>query len=105
EAPYAGIATARNPVLLDSPIPSGSSIPPGIPENADGRPAPQDLPSRIRAGKWEETGMQGLMMDVPLLVSAMIDHAAECHGGQEVVSRELDGRIHRYTYRDAQRRT
>ena len=24
--------------------------------------------------------MQGLMMDVPLLVSSMIDYAAECHG-------------------------
>ncbi len=49
--------------------------------------------------------MQGLMMDVPLLVSAMIDHAAECHGEREVVSREIDGSIRRYTYRDAQRRT
>ncbi len=46
--------------------------------------------------------MQGLMMDVPLLVSSMIDYAAECHGHREVVSRELDGEIHRYTYRDAQ---
>lgn len=48
--------------------------------------------------------MQGLMMDVPLLVSSIIDHAAECHGDQEVVSRELDGHIHRYTYRDARHR-
>jgi len=46
--------------------------------------------------------MQGLMMDVPLLVSSMIDYAAECHGDREVASRELDGKIHRYTYRDAQ---
>ena len=46
--------------------------------------------------------MQGLMMDVPLLVSSMIDYAAECHGDREVVSRELDGAVHRYTYREAQ---
>ncbi|MBT3535394.1 MAG: AMP-binding protein, partial [Rhodospirillaceae bacterium] len=49
--------------------------------------------------------MQGLMMDVPLLVSSMIDYAAECHGDREVVSRELDGEIHRYSYRDAHLRT
>ena len=49
--------------------------------------------------------MQGLMMDTPLLVSSMIDYAAECHGDREVISRELDGEIHRYTYRDAHLRT
>ncbi len=49
--------------------------------------------------------MQGLMMDVPLLVSSMIEYAAECHGGREVVSRELDGDIHRYTYAAAHLRS
>jgi fatty-acyl-CoA synthase len=48
--------------------------------------------------------MQGLMMDVPLLVSAMIDYAADYHGQQEIVSRELDGKIHRYSYREARSR-
>ena len=48
--------------------------------------------------------MQGLMMDVPLQVSSMIDHAGDCHGEVEVVSRELDDGIHRYTYADARRR-
>ena len=38
--------------------------------------------------------MRGLMMDVPLLVSSMIDDAAECHGDREAVSRELDGEIY-----------
>ncbi len=28
--------------------------------------------------------MQGLMMDAPLLVSSMIDYAAESHDGREV---------------------
>lgn len=37
--------------------------------------------------------MQGLMMDVPVLVSSMIDDAAECHGDREAVSRGLDGEI------------
>lgn len=45
--------------------------------------------------------MQGLMMDVPLLVSSMIEYAAECHGERQVASRELDGTIQRYSYRDA----
>ncbi len=48
--------------------------------------------------------MRGLMMDLPLLLSSFIEHAAENHGGIEVVAREIEGDLHRYTYRDAQRR-
>ena len=40
-------------------------------------------------------------MDVPLLVSSMIEHAAQCHGDTEIVARQVDGSIHRYTYRAA----
>ncbi len=48
--------------------------------------------------------MQGLMMDVPLLVSSLIRHAERHHGAVEVVSKQVDGSMHRYTYRDAHAR-
>ena len=49
--------------------------------------------------------MQGLMMDRPLLISSIIDHAALYHGDTEIVSRTIEGPIHRYGYRDAQARS
>ena len=48
--------------------------------------------------------LRGLMMDVPLLVSSLIEHADKFHGDTEIVSRTVEGPIHRYTYRDAHRR-
>lgn len=48
--------------------------------------------------------MNGLMMDMPLLLSSLIDHAAENHGDCEVVAREIEGDVHRYTYREARAR-
>jgi len=48
--------------------------------------------------------MLGLMMDTPLLVSALLRHAAVAHGEVEVVSREADGRQHRQSYRELERR-
>src|SRR5438132_10802210 len=45
--------------------------------------------------------MQGLMMDVPLLISSLLVHADRYHGDTEIVSRSVEGPIHRYTYRDA----
>ncbi len=44
--------------------------------------------------------MQGLMMQQPLLVASLLMHAERHHGGQEIVSRRVEGDIHRYTYRD-----
>ncbi|MFO1088377.1 MAG: long-chain-fatty-acid--CoA ligase [Hyphomicrobiales bacterium] len=49
--------------------------------------------------------MQGLMQDWPLLVSTIVEHAARWHGEQEVVSRTVEGPIHRYTYADLDRRS
>ena len=49
--------------------------------------------------------MNGLMMETPLLVSALIQHADRHHGGAEIVSRRVEGDIHRYTYRDAHARS
>ncbi len=40
----------------------------------------------------------GLMQDWPLLVHKIIDHAAAWHGTREVVSRSVEGPIHRTTY-------
>ena len=45
--------------------------------------------------------MRGLMMDTPLLISSLIDYAEMYHGDAEIVSRTIEGPIHRYTYRDA----
>ena len=42
--------------------------------------------------------MFGLMQDHPLLISGLIRHAAMNHGSREVVSRLVDGSIHRTTY-------
>src|SRR4249920_1007602 len=48
--------------------------------------------------------LRGLMMDEPLLVSSLIVHADKFHGDTEIVSRTVEGPIHRHTYRDAHRR-
>lgn len=48
--------------------------------------------------------MAGLMMDLPLLLTHFIEHAALNHGEVEVVAREIEGDLHRYTYREAERR-
>jgi 3-(methylthio)propionyl---CoA ligase len=48
--------------------------------------------------------MLGLMQDQPLLVSDLIEHAALNHHDTEIVSRRVEGDLHRYTYRDAVRR-
>jgi fatty-acyl-CoA synthase len=44
------------------------------------------------------------MMDMPLLISGLIRHAERNHGDTEIVSRTVEGGIHRYTYRDAHTR-
>ena len=48
--------------------------------------------------------MHGLMMNWPLMISSLIRHADRCHGDTEIVSRTVEGPIHRYTYRDAHTR-
>ncbi|MBU9675768.1 fatty-acid--CoA ligase [Burkholderia multivorans] len=46
----------------------------------------------------------GQMMDMPLLVSSLIAHAARHAGDTEIVSKRIEGDLHRYTYRDCERR-
>jgi 3-(methylthio)propionyl---CoA ligase len=48
--------------------------------------------------------MLGLMQDWPLLCHRIIDHAAIQHGNREVVSRSIEGPIHRTTYGDVRKR-
>ena len=48
--------------------------------------------------------MQGLMMDMPLLISTILQHAARHHGDTEIVSRRLEGDVHRYTYAQCEAR-
>ena len=45
--------------------------------------------------------MLGLMQDQPLLISNLIDFAERHHADVEIVSRRVEGDIHRYTYKDA----
>jgi acyl-CoA synthetase (AMP-forming)/AMP-acid ligase II len=49
--------------------------------------------------------MYGLMQDSPLLISSLISYAGLYHGDVELVSRTVEGPIHRYGYRDAERRS
>jgi len=44
--------------------------------------------------------MNGSMMQLPLLISSLLVHAERHHGEQEVVSRRVEGDIHRTTYRE-----
>jgi 3-(methylthio)propionyl---CoA ligase len=48
--------------------------------------------------------MHGLMMNMPLMISSLIRHADLNHGDAEIVSRTIEGPIHRYTYREAHAR-
>jgi fatty-acyl-CoA synthase len=49
--------------------------------------------------------MQGLMMDVPMLLSRLIDYAADHHGETEVVSRQINGRVERSNWRAVRSRS
>jgi 3-(methylthio)propionyl---CoA ligase len=42
--------------------------------------------------------MHGLMMDRPLLVSSLLEHAASVFGSVEIVTRTVEGPIHRYAW-------
>jgi acyl-CoA synthetase (AMP-forming)/AMP-acid ligase II len=49
--------------------------------------------------------MLGLMQSQPLLISSLIDFAERHHGDAEIVSRRVEGDIHRYTWRDVAQRS
>ncbi len=49
--------------------------------------------------------MLGRMQNRPLLISMLIEHAAQCHPAAEIVSRTSEGPIHHCTYADISRRS
>ncbi len=48
--------------------------------------------------------MHGLMMNTPLLISSIAEHAANFHGDREIVSVTMDNPRHRYTVGDSVQR-
>src|SRR5512139_2904343 len=60
-------------------------------------------PARITPG--DRNMLHGLMMQMPLTISSLIEHADRHHGDAEVVSRRVEGDIHRTTYREIHRRS
>ncbi|MFM8377407.1 MAG: AMP-binding protein, partial [Phenylobacterium sp.] len=45
--------------------------------------------------------MFGLMMDRPLTLPSILEYAAAWHPAREIVTRTVEGPIHRYGYADA----
>ncbi|WP_019560778.1 3-(methylthio)propionyl-CoA ligase [Caldimonas manganoxidans] len=48
--------------------------------------------------------LMGQMMQMPLMISSLLTHAARHSADTEIVSKRVEGDIHRYTYRDAELR-
>ena len=53
---------------------------------------------------YPKSPLMGQMMDQPLLISSIIEFAARHFGANEIVSRRVEGDLHRYTYRDCEAR-
>ena len=49
--------------------------------------------------------MLGLMQNQPMLISSLIDYAERHHGDGEIVSRRVEGDIHRYNWADVAKRS
>ncbi len=49
--------------------------------------------------------MFGMMMDRPLLISSLITHAARYNGDTEIISRQVDRSLFRYTWADCEQRS
>ncbi|MDF2466866.1 MAG: alkK [Ramlibacter sp.] len=49
--------------------------------------------------------MLGLMQSQPLLISMLIEHAERHHGDTEIVSRRVEGDLHRYQWKDVAQRS
>ncbi len=61
----------------------------------------QAAPCSSTAGR-QPSGLMGQMMDTPLLISSLLRHAARYFADSEIVSRRIEGDIHRYTYADCE---
>ena len=53
---------------------------------------------------YPKSPVMGQMMDQPLLISSIIEFAARHYGNNEIVSRRVEGDMHRTTYRELERR-
>lgn len=53
---------------------------------------------------YPKSPLMGQMMSQPLLISSIIEFAARHYGNNEIVSRRVEGDMHRYTYRDCEQR-
>src|SRR6478735_8965256 len=49
--------------------------------------------------------MNANMMEQPLLISTLLTHAERHHGEREIVSRRVEGDLHRYTFRELAQRS
>ncbi|CAN5906653.1 3-(methylthio)propionyl-CoA ligase [soil metagenome] len=54
--------------------------------------------------QYQQSPLMGQMMDKPLLISSIIEHADRYFGQNEIVSRRVEGDIHRYNYRQCHQR-
>jgi fatty-acyl-CoA synthase len=54
--------------------------------------------------QYPKSPLMGQMMSRPLLISSIIQHADRYFGRNEIVSRRVEGDLHRYTYSDCHRR-
>jgi acyl-CoA synthetase (AMP-forming)/AMP-acid ligase II len=54
---------------------------------------------------YPQSPLMGQMMSQPLLISGILDYAAKHYPHSEIVSRRVEGDLHRYTYRDCQQRS
>jgi 3-(methylthio)propionyl---CoA ligase len=48
--------------------------------------------------------LMGQMMHMPLMISSLLVHAARHAADTEIVSKRVEGDVHRYTYKDAEKR-
>ena len=53
---------------------------------------------------YPKSPLMGQMMNQPLLISSIIEFAARHYGNNEIVSRRVEGDMHRYTYRECEGR-
>jgi fatty-acyl-CoA synthase len=50
------------------------------------------------------SALMGQMMHMPMMISSVLVHAARHHADTEIVSKRVEGDVHRYTYADAELR-
>lgn len=55
--------------------------------------------------QYQKSPLMGQMMSKPLLISSIIEHADRHFGKNEIVSRRVEGDIHRYNYRECHQRS